>query len=59
MPAALYHWAMNQTKEMHDGPEAWTRFREAAKQMLTAKKQANPFGQGKPKKKKPTAKPDA
>ena len=42
--------------EMIEGTEAWDRFREAAKKMLSVPKStvANPFG--KRKKKKPTRK---
>ncbi len=47
---------MKSNPEMIEGPEAFARFRDAAAQMLAAKKQANPFGQGKPKKKKPNPK---
>ncbi len=40
--------------EMIEGPEAFERFKDAAKKMLSAPKLANPFG--KRKKKKPTRK---
>lgn len=42
------------TAEMIEGPEAFERFREAAKKMLAAPKAPNPFG--KRKKKKPARK---
>jgi hypothetical protein len=44
----------NNTADMIEGPEAWERFREAAKKMLAASKAVNPFG--KRKKKKPARK---
>jgi len=40
--------------DMIEGTEAWERFREAAKKMLSAPKAQNPFG--KHKKKKPARK---
>jgi hypothetical protein len=47
---------MKPSAEMHEGPEAWTRFREAAKKLVSTPKDtaANPFG--KRKKKKPSPK---
>jgi hypothetical protein len=40
--------------EMHEGPEAWTRFQEAAKKLVSTPKDAapNPFGKRKKKKSK-------
>ena len=42
------------TREMIEGPEAFTRFREAAKKLFTTPKSAapNPFGKRKAKQKK-------
>jgi hypothetical protein len=46
--------------EMVEGPEAFERFREAAKKLLSAPKSVapNPFGKGRRKKKKATARRD-
>jgi hypothetical protein len=42
------------TRDMIEGPEAFTRFRDAAKKMISAPKPPSPFG--KRKKKKPARK---
>ena len=43
------------TREMVEGPEAFVRFRDAVKKVLTVPKTAvpNPFGKRKPQKKAP------
>jgi len=42
--------------EMIEGPEAFERFREAAKKMLAAPKAPSPFGKHRREKKSPSAK---
>jgi hypothetical protein len=44
------------TADMIEGPQAWTRFREAAKKLLSTPKDAAPNPFGKRKKKKPVRK---
>lgn len=49
------------TADMHEGPEAFERFRKAVKAALTVPKSAmppSPFGKAGKKRKKPAAKPD-
>jgi len=41
---------------MHEGAEAWTRFREAAKKLISTPKDVSPNPFGKRKKKKPARK---
>jgi len=45
------------TADMIEGPEAFERFREAAKRMLSVPKSAipNPFKKAKPQKKRPAS----
>ena len=52
----LYDGLMKAHTEMIEGDEAFTRFREAAKKLLSTPKQAAPNPFGKRKKKKPTRK---
>jgi hypothetical protein len=44
------------TADMIEGPEAFTRFREAAKKLMSTPKEAAPNPFGKRKKKKPARK---
>jgi hypothetical protein len=44
------------TADLIEGPEAWSRFREAAKKLLSTHKQVAPNPFGKRKKKKPSPK---
>ena len=53
---------MKKYSEMIEGPEAFARFRDAVKKVLTVPKSAmppSPFGNPSKKRKKPDAKPDA
>jgi hypothetical protein len=54
MVACHYGVMKTGTAEMVEGQEAFERFREAAKKMLSVPKSAitNPFNRGKPKKKR-------
>jgi hypothetical protein len=47
---------MKRTPEYIEGTEAWTRFREAAKKLVSTPKDAAPNPFGKRKKKKPARK---